>query len=74
MSPAMDDPAVGYVATDEGVGVVRLGCDAGWTLTVEEQTGGPIRAAAYLPNGNRVTVGHDGGVHVTTPADGHGGA
>ncbi|WP_306207797.1 hypothetical protein [Actinoplanes sp. RD1] len=51
---AVDDPAVAYVATDAGVGRVRLGRDLAWTLTVEDHHGtgfGATRHVAAVPGG-----------------------
>ncbi|WP_305785507.1 hypothetical protein [Symbioplanes lichenis] len=51
---AVDDPAVAYVATDAGVGRVRLSRDLTWTLTIEDHhsTGfGATRHVAAVPGG-----------------------
>lgn len=51
------------VATDTGA--VELDARTGTFL---HRFGGPARAAAFLPNGNRAVAGHHGDLHVTTPS------
>jgi hypothetical protein len=59
VQPAVEDPAAAYVATEAGVGVVRLFRDIGWTLVVEDHhpTGfAPTRRLAAVPGGVLATT------------------